>query len=152
MDEPPIKQKLESQELTGHPADVQHWLNACLNSDPAHNTPRAKGDHVKVIQKALMLIRSLNPSLGLAEITDNSGEYGVSTANVVLAYKKSHKIIRRYQRVDNIVGRMTITQIDNDLLRRVRPEPRPAIPTIVRPIILPPNHTAACHSKPLRYR
>lgn len=48
-----------------------------------------------------------------------SGRYGPSTAAAVLAYKKKRKIINRaYQTApDNIVGKMTIAALDEDMLR-----------------------------------
>lgn len=64
-------------------------------------------------------------------ITDPPGTYGHSTAAAVLIYKEKNSIVRPVQPLDNIVGRMTITQIDDDLVRGVKPIPPPPPPPIV---------------------
>jgi hypothetical protein len=124
---PSIKAKLESAELTNNPSNVQRLLDACLASDPSHITPHQKGEHVKVIQRALMTIAERSPDIGLPKINDTPGEYESDTIAAVLKYKDHFKIVRTGQRLDPIVGRMTITQIDNDLARKPpAPEPDPA--------------------------
>ena len=129
-----IKSKLESPELTRNQSDqVQLRLSACLASDPQHITPRQTGDHVRAIQDALTILGQRLPDLGLPSITDASGFYGDDlslpgcTANVVLKYKTKRDISRPGQQIDNIVGRMTITQLDDDLLRST-PAPVPPKP------------------------
>lgn len=89
-------------------------LEACLISDPAHITPGGKGDHVAKIQTALTL-------LDAAKIDANdlrTKTYGASTAAAVLAYKKKRNIINRsYQTApDNIVGKMTLTALDREMV------------------------------------
>ena len=133
MAEPQIKSRLESPELTTNldPA-VRQRLNLCLGSDPHHITPFAPGDkkprdHVKVIQDALETLRQRLPDLHLLPITDASGIYGESTAAAVLKYKDINNIKRKGKPLDNIVGRMTLTQIDNDLAHGPKPAP-PAPP------------------------
>jgi hypothetical protein len=88
-------------------------LQDCLVDDASHVTPGQSGDHVELIQQALML---------LGEGTISSSElastfYGTSTANAVLGYKTRYGIINRsYQQTpDNIVGKMTISRLDNDM-------------------------------------
>jgi hypothetical protein len=128
-----IKSKLESRELTtNQTGPVQQRLNACLAFDSDHITPRSPpGDHVKAIQDALGIIRGRRPDLGLPPITDAPGTYGDSTAAAVLIYKQKNSIVRPEQPLDNIVGRMTITKIDDDLVRGVKPTPPPPPPPIV---------------------
>ena len=125
--EPPIKDHLESPDLTTNVSEaVRQRLSACLASDPHHITPGQKGEHVKAIQDALEKIRQKFPNLGLLPITDPAGEYGSSTAAAVLKYKGINGIIRSGQPLDNIVGRMTITQMDTDLLFAPKPQNVPA--------------------------
>lgn len=129
MATPQIKNKLESPELTANqPVQVRAKLNACLASDPSHIKRDDTGDHVKAIQDALGIIRQRRPELGLPSITDTPGEFKASTAEAVKRYKDKNAIIRPGQPLDDVVGRMTITQIDNDLLRPVKPNPDPPKP------------------------
>jgi len=121
MAEPRIKTRLESGDLTNHPKPIQDRLNACLASDPAHITPGQKGDHVKVIQKALDTIRQRMPELGLPEIKDREGDYGPDTTAAVLKYKSKNGIVRKGQPLDPIVGRMTLTRLDDDLIEKPVP-------------------------------
>lgn len=90
-------------------------LEAAAISDPAHITPGASGPHVSKIQLALI-------QLDAARIKAD-GAYGPATAAAVLAYKQKRNIINRsYQsKADNIVGRMTITALDAEVLEREAP-------------------------------
>jgi hypothetical protein len=124
---PTIKARLESAELTNHPAGIQKLLDACLASDPSHITPHQKGEQVQILQRALMTIAERSPEIGLKKITDKPGEYESDTIEAVLKYKEHFKIVRTGQRLDPIVGRMTISQIDDDLAKKKpAPEPDPA--------------------------
>lgn len=91
-------------------------LQACLTSDPAHVTPGAVGPHVRKIQIALQDIDGVVIDAGEFE----AKRYGPSTAAAVLAFKKKRKIINRsYQTTaDNIVGKMTIKALDDEILAR----------------------------------
>ena len=86
-------------------------LEACLHVDTSHVTPGSVGEFVTKIQKALFILDGavIGPS--------EQGRYGPSTANAVLTYKKKRKIINySYQtQADNIVGKMTIASLDNEL-------------------------------------
>jgi hypothetical protein len=86
-------------------------LQSCLVSDAAHITPGQSGEHVSLIQFALM-------RLLVADLPDRETDrqlYGPQTADAVLKYKRSLEIINKsYQReADNIVGRMTIKSLDD---------------------------------------
>jgi peptidoglycan hydrolase-like protein with peptidoglycan-binding domain len=134
--EPRIKQRLESKEFTTDvPASVRQRLTACLESDPDHILPQSMGGrpgpHVEVIQKALEKIRTTSPGLGLPSITDPPGIYGSSTAAAVLKYKQVNGIQRSGQPMDNIVGRMTITRLDDELKNLSSPRPEPPVPPAV---------------------
>lgn len=120
MAEPRIKAALESADFTIRATqEVRDKLNACLKTDSAHILPKARGGkdgpHVTTIQNALMKIRGAAPGLGIQPITDASGTYGHTTAAAVLKYKGAKGIKRSGQPLDDIVGRMTITQLDDDL-------------------------------------
>jgi hypothetical protein len=97
-------------------------LEACLIHDSAHVTPGTAGEFVTKIQKALFILDGavIDPS--------EQGIYGPSTADAVLAYKKRRKIINySYQtQADDIVGKMTIASLDNELtqVRLVPVNPR----------------------------
>lgn len=91
-------------------------LQACLVSDPAHVVPGARGPHVGRIQTAMIILDGAT----IAESELATETYGPSTAAAVLAYKRSRSIINpAYQTsADNIVGKMTIKAIDDELEAR----------------------------------
>jgi len=123
VSEPPIKSRLESKELSTNPKPIQDRLNACLAFDPGHIQPGQTGDHVKVIQQALNTIRGRRPDIGMIEINDPLGTWGADTTNAVFVYRSFNHIIRSGEKLDPIVGRMTLTQLDNDLLKPAPPPP-----------------------------
>lgn len=91
-------------------------LEACLHQDRAHIKPGDSGEHVVKIQRAVMI-------LDLATIASTElvrKQYGPSTANAVLKYKRKRSIINfGYQtRADDIVGKMTIASLDHELANR----------------------------------
>ena len=88
-------------------------LEACLVKDSAHLTPGTEGVFVGKVQAALEHIEEVS----IAEAELAGATYGTSTAAAVLAYKTKRKIINRsYQRsADDIVGRMTIQRLDEDM-------------------------------------
>ena len=104
-------------------------LEPCLVSDPAHVTPGSRGPHVGKIQFALTV-------MGLGVISPNEIAqqfYGPSTAAAVLGYKRKKNIINTsYQTAaDNIVGKMTIKQLDKDMadFEKLHPDPLPPGPS-----------------------
>lgn len=88
-------------------------LEACLVNDAAHVVEGTRGPHVNKIQHALALLDGA-PIDG-SEVS--AGLYGRSTANAVLAYKRQRGIINTaYQNTaDDIVGKMTIASLDNEV-------------------------------------
>ncbi len=108
-------------------------LEAAAISDPAHIVPGARGPHVAKIQQALV-------DLDGATIAIDSA-YGPATAAAVLAYKQKRGIINfsRQTSADNIVGKMTMTALDLEMLAK---ENIPAGPIQVRAID-PPFRGAA---------
>jgi len=89
-------------------------LQACLVADAAHVVPGAAGRHVGLIQKVLLVLDKAPISAGELR----SSLYGPTTTAAVLAYKRKRNIVNRsYQTTaDNIVGKMTIAQMDHELL------------------------------------
>jgi hypothetical protein len=102
---------LRSRLFAGDPA-----LEACLVKDSAHVTRGSQGDHVSKIQGVVMFLDG--STINEAEI--NSKTYGSSTAAAVLAYKQKRRIINfSYQKqADDIVGKMTIKALDDELVTR----------------------------------
>jgi len=105
---------LQSKLLRGDPK-----LEATAISDPAHITIGARGEHVRKIQFALIVL----DGAGIA----SDGAYGSETAAAVLAYKQNRGIINRsYEtQADNIVGKMTMASLDREMLERERVPHRP---------------------------
>ena len=73
---------------------------------------RRRGDHVKLIQEALNEIDN-------AGLTADS-IYGNATASAVLRFKQKRNIVNRsyQQSADDVVGKMTIAALDDELARR----------------------------------
>lgn len=102
-------------------------LNDCLIRDGAHLLPNDAGEHVRLVQIALRAIDGL--VIDPAELASNS--YGPSTAAAVLSYKTKRSIINRSRQSapDNIVGKMTIAALDQDMLALEHtPPPAPRSP------------------------
>jgi peptidoglycan hydrolase-like protein with peptidoglycan-binding domain len=88
-------------------------LQQCLLNDNAHVTPGAQGDHVCLIQRALVMLGEKS----VTSLEYIKGFYGPSTAAAVLAYKTKRNIVNHaYQsKADNIVGKMTIARLDAEV-------------------------------------
>ncbi len=102
-------------------------LERCAVSDRDHikkDAPGSRGDHVEKIQEALIRIAEDEPDLkvkiNISQTEINSQTYGATTADAVLAYKTKRKIINwTYQREpDRIVGKMTISRLDDDMFAK----------------------------------
>lgn len=93
-------------------------LEACLVNNSAHIKEGVNdaGNHVLKVQQALVALDGL--TIDHAEIEKK--KYGPSTAAAVLKFKTKRKIINfSYQtEPDNIVGKMTIAQMDHELSNR----------------------------------
>ncbi len=102
---------LRSRTFAGDPA-----LEACLVNDSAHVKLGAKGNHVSKIQGVVMFLDGVT----IAQSEIDSKTYGLSTADAVLAYKRKRAIINKtyQQSADNIVGKMTIQALDDELMTR----------------------------------
>lgn len=101
-------------------------LQRTLDLDSAHVVPGETGDHVARIQVALADLDGLQ----IAENEVSTKQYGPSTATAALSFKRARKIINRsYQNSeDNIVGKMTIAALDNEMLaKEERTFPRVAV-------------------------
>jgi hypothetical protein len=97
-------------------------LEACAVQDSAHVTLGAIGNHVAKIQLAISVLDGFVIDRNELQMQ----RYGRSTAAAVLAYKKKRQIINRsYQNApDDIVGKMTIASLDQEIRRReIRPKP-----------------------------
>jgi hypothetical protein len=88
-------------------------LEACLVKDSAHLTLGVQGEFVALVQSALIFLDELT----IDEQELNSFTYGPSTAAAVLKFKKKRKIINTsyQQHEDDIVGKMTIKAMDDEL-------------------------------------
>lgn len=92
-------------------------LEDAANRDAAHIMRGARGPHVAKIQRALNIL----DDAGLVE----DGVYGSGTADAVLRFKRKRNIVNRaYQNAaDDIVGRMTMAKLDEEMLaRQIVPE------------------------------
>jgi len=88
-------------------------LQDCLIRDSAHVTLGTRGQHVALIQYAVLALNG-----GRIAGSEISGRlYGPTTAATVHAYKVRRKVINlAYQATaDKIVGRMTIAALDAEM-------------------------------------
>jgi hypothetical protein len=88
-------------------------LQKCLVEDRYHVLHGDRGEHVALIQAALIRLGE-----GVVSASELDADfYGHSTANAVLGYKQRYNIINpKYQtKADNIVGKMTIKKLDDDM-------------------------------------
>jgi hypothetical protein len=118
---------LNSRTFAGDPA-----LEACLTNDSAHLTIGVQGEHVAKVQSAIIFLDGL--AIDAGEL--RAGLYGQSTAAAVLQFKTARGIINRnyQQSPDNIVGKMTIKAIDDELvLAENTPVRGAALPMCPRP-------------------
>lgn len=126
---PPIKDNLESSHFNSFSSDVKARLTSCLRSDPAHIgtfSPASDADAIAAIQQGLNKVQPKNPPMKL--IVDAKGTYGSSTVDAVLVYKSNNGIIRQGQKLDNIVGRMTLARLDTELKNLGSVAPKPPTP------------------------
>jgi hypothetical protein len=123
---------LQSKLFRGDPK-----LEAAAVSDPTHIMRGARGEHVRKIQLALIMLDG-------ADIKPD-GDYGPATAKAVLAYKQKRGIINRaYQtQADDIVGKMTMASLDAEVVKK---ESQPRAPIRIVPLSFwrprPPRHPA----------
>jgi hypothetical protein len=101
-------------------------LEAAAVSDAAHIVQGARGEHVRKIQQALIDLDGA--------VIKPDGVYGPATSAAVLAYKQKRAIINRsYQsQADNIVGKMTIAALDQEMLAKEGPIPGSEACVLVR--------------------
>jgi len=94
-------------------ADPRHL--ACQTRDSAHYLLGQSGTHIGDVQAALNVLDNLH----IAPAEWDAHRYGKSTAAAVLAFKQKRKIVNRsYQTAeDDIVGKMTITALDEEMAR-----------------------------------
>ena len=90
-------------------------LEACLVNDQAHLTIGTVGPFVRKVQQAVAMLTGRSASLEEVQ----ASRYGQSTADAVLAYKRARSIVNKaYQATaDNVVGKMTIKSLDDEMVR-----------------------------------
>jgi peptidoglycan hydrolase-like protein with peptidoglycan-binding domain len=103
-------------------------LEACLVQDSAHLTRGTSGEPVAKVQAALIFLDGSR--IDEQELADQA--YGPSTAAAVLAYKTRRRIINpSYQQAaDDIVGKMTIRSLDEELAA-AESRPTPVLPDLI---------------------
>jgi hypothetical protein len=123
-------------------------LEDCLHRPSAHVLPGSRGDHVSLIQSALI-------QLGLAVIGPSeiaAQFYGETTKQAVLKYKGPPRNIinKTYQQTpDNIVGQMTIDRLDDEMFAlENRPPPKSFFVSTTSVSPVPHNHLACPPNNP----
>jgi hypothetical protein len=116
-------------------------LDDCATKDPAHFVVGAFGDHISLVHDALIQLGQhsfLDPTEAQAFNAEVAGAfYGKMTAKVVESYKNNHKpkpIVQPWQtKADNVVGRQTISFLDDDMAA-LDPAPPSPDPTPKQPV------------------
>ena len=128
----------KSKQFGGETGATRDKLNACAGRDSAHFVQGNFGDHIAVVQDALIQLNADNflegADVGTFQSEVAGAFYGNVTAKVVQSYKDKHKpkaILQPWQTTaDNVVGKGTISALDDDMaiLEGIKPDP-PTIPT-----------------------
>lgn len=107
-------------------------LDDCATKDPAHLVIGTVGDHVALVQDALIQLDQhsfLSPAeRDSFDLEVQTQFYGNMTAKIVQNYKNNHvpKILQPWQAsADNVVGKQTISFLDDDMaaLEKLPPPP-----------------------------
>lgn len=122
-------------------------MEAAAVSDPAHIAQGAAGPHVAKIQEALMRLDDVR--IDVPEL--NMARFGPSTADAVLAFKRKRNIVNRaYQsQPDNIVGKMTMAAMDEELAKQERTT-GPLSLRVISPAPERLDHRPHVYSNPVR--
>ncbi|MBX3566590.1 MAG: hypothetical protein KF914_00940 [Rhizobiaceae bacterium] len=125
---------IESEFLKAEPADSQAGMLAAMrthasNIQPAPG-PRSKGSWILSIRKALNRINQAQTIPGFVKLSESSSSFDTDLVDAVRAYKNHRKILGPGQtKVDTIIGRGTMGQIDFDLKAlEGKPDPKPEGP------------------------
>jgi hypothetical protein len=121
-----------SSQFGGAVGIVRQKLDDCATKDPAHLIVGTVGEHVTIVQDALIQLGQ-HSFLDAAEQASFELEfqtqfYGNMTAKIVQNYKNNHtpKILQPWQSsADNVVGKQTIRFLDDDMAAL---EGRPPVP------------------------
>ena len=115
MSNPATKNNLESTHFLSFGSAVKARLTQCLRTDGASIRPfSAPSEAIEAIKKGLNRVQPKNPGMPLI-VGSQTNAFGQSMINAVFAYKASKAIIRAGQQLNNVIGRGTLAQIDNDL-------------------------------------
>ncbi len=117
----------------GDPAVVKK-LEDCANGRPSEVQSHFKegspgGEHIRRLQEALNKAAAADPDLKLPPFSEN-GVYDKAFADAIEAYKAKRDIRNYANKIDRIVGKKTIQELDKEATRRkqVEPNPRPVKP------------------------
>jgi len=115
MSNPATKSNLESTHFRSFSQATQTRLLQCLRNDGANIRPfSAPGEAIEAIKKGLNRVQPRNPGMPLI-VGSQTNAFDQAMINAVLAYKARKGIIRAGKQLDNVVGRGTLAQLDNDL-------------------------------------
>lgn len=115
MSNPPTKNNLESKHFRGFSNEAQGRLVRCLRDDGANIRPfSAPSEAIEAIKKGLNRVQPKNAGMPLI-LGSQTNAFDQPMVNAVLAYKARKGIVRAGRALDNVVGRGTLAQLDNDL-------------------------------------
>jgi hypothetical protein len=119
---------LQSALFTSADAGVFQRLEDCANGYPnevvSHFTTGQVGEHITLVQIALASIAGREAPLDIPAFMIN-GAYDADFAAAVAGYKTARNILNYANAIDDIVGKKTITSLDQELGDGVPPDPPP---------------------------
>lgn len=115
MSNPATKSNLESTHFRSFSKATQARLLQCLRNDAANIRPfSAPGEAIEAIKQGLNRVQPRNPGMPLI-VGSQTNAFDQAMINTVRDYKLRKNIIRAGKQLDNVVGRGTLAQLDNDL-------------------------------------
>lgn len=109
------KSNLESTHFRSTNREAQARLTQCLRNDGANIRPfSAPSEAIEAIKLGLNRVQPKNPGMPLI-VGSRTNAFDQPMINAILIYKARNGIIRTGKQLDNVIGRGTLAQLDNDL-------------------------------------
>lgn len=109
------KTNLESTHFRSTSRQAQTRLTQCLRNDVANIRPfSTPSEAIEAIKLGLNRVQPKNPGMPLI-VGSRANAFDQPMINAILIYKARNGIIRTGKQLDNVIGRGTLAQLDNDL-------------------------------------
>lgn len=109
------KSNLESTHFRSTSREAQARLTQCLRNDGANIRPfSTPSEAIEAIKLGLNRVQPKSPGMPLI-VGSRTNAFDQPMINAILIYKARNGIIRTGKQLDNVIGRGTLAQLDNDL-------------------------------------